>query len=435
MFFQKAIETMPREQIAQLQSHRLVHQARRCFENIPFYRDAFNEKGITPEDIHSIEDIQKLPFTTKQDLRRAYPFKMFGIDRDKVVRIHCSSGTTGIATTVGYTQRDLDDWADCFARVIYAIGGGRHDILQNCFGYGLFTGGLGAHYGGTRAGCVVLPVSVGNTDRQVRLMHDFGTNILCCTPSYALVIADRARAMGYDPVEDFDISMGIMGSEPWSENLRQQIQTSLGIKAADIYGLSEIMGPGVAGECIAQDGLHIAEDHFYAEIVDPKTLAPVPDGHYGELVITTLTKECSPLLRYRTRDITRIIPGQCLCGRTFRRIDRIKGRSDDMLIIRGVNVFPSQIEQVITEMPDVSPFYQIVLTNDGELDRIELQVEPNEDFAFDEVSEIEGLRDKLGAELKKNLGIKVQIRIVEPRTIQRTTGKSHRIIDKRGENL
>lgn len=434
MFFQQTIETMSQDQLSQLQSHRLQRQVRHCFDDIPFYRDAFNERGIVPEDIRSIEDIRKLPFTTKQDLRRGYPFKMFGVNRDQVVRIHSSSGTTGTATTVGYTQEDIDNWSDCFARVLYAIGGSPHDILQNCFGYGLFTGGLGVQYGATRAGCVVVPTSVGNTERQVRLLHDFQTSILCCTPSYALVIADRARAMGYDPAHDFNLRCGVMGAEPWSESLRQQIQTDFGMKVADIYGLSEVMGPGVAGECQAQHGLHVAEDQFYVEIVDPKTLEPVPDGTYGELVITTLTRQCSPLIRYRTRDITRILPGYCSCGRTFRRIDRITGRTDDMLIIRGVNVFPSQIEQVITRMDDVAPYYQIVLSNDGELDRIELQVEPVEGFAFDEVRQVEALRQRLSDALKGELGIKVRVRLVEPNSIERTAGKAHRIIEKRGQN-
>lgn len=435
MYFQKAIETMPEEELRNLQLRRLKRLVDYCYKRIPFYRDAFDRAGVLPEDVQSLADLAKLPFTVKQDMRNAYPFDMFAVPREDVVRVHCSSGTTGTATVVGYTQKDLDNWADCFARAIYAAGGSKHSVLQVCYGYGLFTGGLGAHDGGTRAGCTVLPMSTGNTDRQIRLMKDFGTDILCCTPSYALLIANHAIEQGYDPAHDFNISMGIMGAEPFSNNMRREIEQKLGIRLCDIYGLSEIMGPGVSAECTQQNGLHVNEDQFIIEIVDPETLQPVPDGQWGEVVFTTLCKECSPLIRYRTRDVSRIITGQCECGRTFRRMDRIQGRTDDMLIIRGVNVFPSQIEEVITEAPEVTPYYQIVLTSKGPLDHVTLLVEPVPEFPFDEIRKLEELKKRLGAELKKNLGVAVEIKIVEPKTIERAEGKAKHIIDKRGDTL
>jgi phenylacetate-CoA ligase len=435
VYFQKAIETMPEEELRNLQLRRLKRLVDYCYKRIPFYRDAFDRAGVLPEDVQSLADLAKLPFTVKQDMRNAYPFDMFAVPREDVVRVHCSSGTTGTATVVGYTQKDLDNWADCFARAIYAAGGSKHSVLQVCYGYGLFTGGLGAHDGGTRAGCTVLPMSTGNTDRQIRLMKDFGTDILCCTPSYALLIANHAIEQGYDPAHDFNISMGIMGAEPFSNNMRREIEQKLGIRLCDIYGLSEIMGPGVSAECTQQNGLHVNEDQFIIEIVDPETLQPVPDGQWGEVVFTTLCKECSPLIRYRTRDVSRIITGQCECGRTFRRMDRIQGRTDDMLIIRGVNVFPSQIEEVITEAPEVTPYYQIVLTSKGPLDHVTLLVEPVPEFPFDEIRKLEELKKRLGAELKKNLGVAVEIKIVEPKTIERAEGKAKHIIDKRGDTL
>jgi len=435
VYFQKAIETMPEEELRNLQLRRLKRLVDYCYKRIPFYREAFDRADVLPEDVQSLADLAKLPFTTKQDMRNAYPFGMFAVPREDVVRVHCSSGTTGTATVVGYTQKDLDNWADCFARAIYAAGGSKHSVLQVCYGYGLFTGGLGAHDGGTRAGCTVLPMSTGNTDRQIRLMKDFGTDILCCTPSYALLIANHAIEQGFDPAHDFNISMGIMGAEPFSNNMRREIEEKLGIRLCDIYGLSEIMGPGVSSECKQQHGLHVNEDQFIIEIVDPETLQPVPDGQWGEVVFTTLCKECSPLIRYRTRDVSRIITGQCECGRTFRRMDRIQGRTDDMLIIRGVNVFPSQIEEVITEAPEVTPYYQIVLTSKGPLDHVTLLVEPVPEFPFDEVRKLEELKKRLGAELKKNLGVAVEIKIVEPKTIERAEGKAKRIIDKRGDTL
>ena len=431
MFYQFDIETMEPEKIRDLQLGRVRWSARHAYENIDFYRKSFDEAGVSPDDIKSFEDLADFPFVTKQDMRDAYPFGLFAVPRKDIKRIHASSGTTGQATVVGHTANDLKNWGDCFARGIYMVGGDENSILQVSYGYGLFTGGLGAHAGGEAVGCAVVPTSSGNTKRQVQIMKDFGVDILACTPSYALLIADTAIEMGYDPATEFKISGGIFGAEPASENMRKEIAEKLGIQYCDVYGLSEIMGPGVAMECGELSGLHIAEDHFYCEIVDPETLRPVPDGEYGELVITTLTRECCPLVRYRTRDITRIVPGTCACGRTHRRMDKIIGRTDDMMIIRGVNVFPSQIEQVITNFPEIATQYQIILTNNGPLDRIQLNVETEPDFPFDEIRKLEELKRRLAAELKSNLQISVDIKFVEPKSIERSEGKAKRIIDLR----
>lgn len=431
MFYQPEIETMPREELEKLQLDRLKTLVKRVYENIPFYKESFDKAGVKPEDITSLDDLTKLPFTVKQDLRDAYPFKMFAVPQSDVVRIHCSSGTTGTATVVGYTQDDLDNWGDCFARFLYAAGCGKEGTIQIAYGYGLFTGGLGAHYGGERGGCTVLPMSTGNTKRQVRLMKDFNVDCLCCTPSYALNIADVAKEEGYDPANDFPISSGILGAEPCSEAMRKEIEEKLGIQVFDIYGLSEVMGPGVACECEKQHGLHVCEDQFIIEIVDPKTLQPVPDGEWGEVVFTTLVKECSPLIRYRTRDISRIVTGECECGRTFRRMDRIAGRTDDMLIIRGVNVFPSQIEEEIVSFPEIAAQYQLILTTKGTLDHVELQVETVPEFPFDEVRRLEKLKKDLQKALKENLQVAVSVKLVEPKTIERSEGKAKRIIDLR----
>ncbi|MEG0071027.1 MAG: phenylacetate--CoA ligase [Raoultibacter sp.] len=433
MYFQPEQETMPAEELQTLQTERLKKLVSYVYDRIPHYKQAFDDAGVKPEDVQSLDDLVKLPFTKKQDLRDAYPFNLFAVPRDEVVRVHCSSGTTGTATVVGYTENDLKNWGDCFGRVIVAAGGSKESVVQVSYGYGLFTGGLGAHRGAEAVGAVALPMSSGNTRRQVQLMHDFGTDILCCTPSYALLIADTAIQEGYDPINDFPVSAGIFGAEPYSEGMRKEIEGKLGIVVYDIYGLSEIMGPGVAGECECHKGLHVCEDQFIVEIIDPDTLLPVPDGEWGEVVFTTLVKECSPLIRYRTRDISRIIPGRCECGRTFRRIDRIAGRTDDMMIIRGVNVFPSQIEEVITTFPEVATQYQIILSNKGPLDHVQLQVETVTDFPFDEIRKLEDLKKRLGAELKSNLQVQVEVKIVEPQTIARSEGKAKRVIDLRGE--
>lgn len=433
MYYQPEIETMPREELEALQLERLQALVKRVYEKIPFYKESFDKAGVSPEDIKSLDDLTKLPFTVKQDMRDAYPFGLFAVPRKDVVRIHCSSGTTGTATVVGYTQADLERWGDCFARFLYAADCGPESTLQVSYGYGLFTGGLGAHNGGERAGCTVLPMSTGNTKRQVRLMKDFDVDCLCCTPSYALNIAEVAEEEGYDP-RTFPIHAGIFGAEPCSEATRKEIEEKLGIQVFDIYGLSEVMGPGVACECEKQHGLHVCEDQFIIEIVDPKTLKPVPDGEWGEVVFTTLCKDCSPLVRYRTRDISRIIVGECECGRTFRRMDRIAGRTDDMMILRGVNVFPSQIEEEIVSFPEIAAQYQLILTTKGTLDHAELRVETVPDFPFDEVRRLEKLKKDLQKALKENLQIAVDVKIVEPKTIERSEGKAKRIIDLR-ENL
>lgn len=431
MYYQPEIETMSREELEALQLERLKSLVARVYEKIPFYKESFDAAGVAPEDIKSLDDITKLPFTVKQDLRDAYPFKMFAVPRSEVLRVHCSSGTTGTATVVGYTKRDLEVWGDCFARFLYAADCDKNSTIQIAYGYGLFTGGLGAHNGGETAGCTVLPMSTGNTKRQIRLMDDFDVDCLCCTPSYALNIADLAYEEGYNPAKDFHVHSAVLGAEPCSEGMRKEIERKLGVRVHDIYGLSEVMGPGVACECEKQNGLHVCEDHFIIEIVDPKTLQPVPDGEWGEVVFTTLSKECSPLIRYRTRDISRILVGECECGRTFRRMDRIAGRTDDMLIIRGVNVFPSQIEEEIVSFPEIAAQYQLILTTKGTLDHVQLQVETVPDFPFDEVRRLEKLKKDLQKALKDNLQVAVEVKIVEPKTIERSEGKAKRIIDLR----
>ena len=431
MYYQPDLETMSREELEKLQLNRLKDLVKRVYEKIPFYKESFDAAGVKPEDIRSLNDITKLPFTIKQDLRDAYPFKMFAVPQSEVVRIHCSSGTTGTATVVGYTKHDLEVWGDCFARFLYAADCDKNATIQIAYGYGLFTGGLGAHTGGETAGCTVLPMSTGNTKRQVRLMHDFNVDCLCCTPSYALNIADVAYEEGFNPADDFKIHSAILGAEPCSEGMRKEIERKLGVRVHDIYGLSEVMGPGVACECEKQNGLHVCEDHFIIEVVDPKTLQPVPDGEWGEVVFTTLSKDCSPLIRYRTRDISRILEGECECGRTFRRMDRIAGRTDDMLIIRGVNVFPSQIEEEIVSFPEIAAQYQLILTTKGTLDHVQLQVETVPEFPFDEVRRLEQLKKDLQKALKDNLQVAVEVKIVEPKTIERSEGKAKRIIDLR----
>ncbi len=430
-YFQPEIETMPREQLRELQLEGMKESMRNAYENVPLYKERFDAAGVSVDDLNSLEDLAKFPFIVKQDMRDAYPYGMFARPMSEVARIHASSGTTGQATVVGHSAKDLENWGNCFARGIAMVGGSKDSVIQVSYGYGLFTGGLGAHAGGEAMGCAVIPTSSGNTKRQVQMMKDCGTDILACTPSYALLIADTAIEMGYDPATEFKISGGIFGAEPASENMRQEIADKLGIQYCDVYGLSEIMGPGVAMECAERGGLHIAEDQFYCEIVDPETLEVLPDGEWGELVITTLTREVCPLIRYRTRDVTRILSEPCACGRTHRKIDRLRGRTDDMLIIRGVNVFPSQIEQVITGFPEIATQYQIVLTNEGPLDKAELRVETEPDFAIDEVRKLEDLKSRLRAELKSNLQVNVEIKLVEPKSIERSEGKAKRIIDLR----
>jgi len=431
MIWNEEYETLPREALEALQLKRLKAQVARVHETVPYYRKKMEDAGVTPDDIRTLADIRLLPFTTKEDLRKNYPFGLFTVPMEKVVRIHASSGTTGKPTVVGYTKRDIAMWAELMTRTLSAAGVHSGDIVHNAYGYGLFTGGLGAHYGAENLGAAVIPISGGNTRRQIQIMQDFGSTVLLATPSYALNIADAMADQGIDPAT-LKLRVGVFGAEPWSEAMREEIESRLKIKAIDIYGLSEVMGPGVAAECIEeQKGLHIMEDHFLPEIVDPDTFEPLALGEKGELVFTTLTKEAFPVIRYRTKDISRLIPDACSCGRTFYRIPKITGRTDDMLIIRGVNVFPSQIEEVIMGVEGVEPHYQIVVEREGSLDKIEVQVEVSEAIFSDEIKSLEKLGKKLQHEIKDLLGISCTIKLVEPKTIQRSEGKAKRVIDNR----
>lgn len=429
MIWNEYIECMSRDERANLQSERLRKMVERLYTNVPFYRKKFQEAGISPCDIKGIEDLPKLPFTYKQDLRDNYPFGLFAVPQSEIVRIHASSGTTGKQTVVGYTRKDLDMWSECVARALTSIGISKKDIVQVGYGYGLFTGGLGIHYGIEKLGASVIPISGGNTHRQVQMMQDLKSTVLACTPSYALYLAEALREK--NALSDLELKRGVFGAEPWTEEMRNQIEQKLNIKAFDIYGLSEIMGPGVSCECEHQCGMHIAEDHFIAEIIDPVTLQPLPWGEVGELVFTTITKEGLPLLRYRTRDLTSITIEKCECGRTTARMFKCKGRTDDMLIIRGVNVFPTQIESVLCEMREVSPHYQLIVDNKNNLDILEVQVEVDEQFFSDEIRQMEMLNKKIKAQIEKTLGISVVVKLVEPKTIERSEGKSKRVIDKR----
>ena len=421
----------PHEQIEQIQLEGIKKTVVNCYENIPFYKQSFDEAGFDPYSIETIDDLKKAPFVTKQDLRDAYPYGMLAVPMKDVKEIHMSSGTTGVATVGAYTQHDLDIWGECFARGIIFANGDENDIVHVAYGYGLFTGGLGAHYGGQWSDATVIPMSAGNTERQIRVMREMGSTILCCTPSYAMHIADTALAMGIDPAKDFHLRAGIHGAEAFSDNLRAELERKLDYKVLDVYGLTETMGPGVAMECLEQNGLHLAEDHFYAEIIDPVTGEVLPDGEWGELVLTTIDREASPVVRYRTRDITRIITGDCACGCTHRRIDRLHGRTDDMLIIRGVNVFPSQIENVMETFPEVSSWYQIELTRKNALDVVTLKAEINPDVNFDEISAIENLQKRIQAAMKAALSVGIAVKIVEPNSIPRSEGKAKRLVDLR----
>lgn len=429
---QPELETMSREQLEQLQLERLQGLLGRVYSNVETYRKKFDEAGFDPASLTSLDDLRHVPFTVKDDLRQAYPYGMFAVPLRDIVRVHSSSGTTGQVTVVGYTKGDIDRWSDLMARTYACAGATADDIIQVTYGYGLFTGGLGAHYGSERLGALTIPVSGGNTKRQVQILKDFGTTVLACTPSYALLIAETAAEMGIDP-HDLPVRIGVFGAEPWSESMRKQIEEALGVRAQDIYGLSEVLGPGVAAECEHQHGLHVFEDHFIVEIVDPATLQPVPDGQTGEVVFTTLTKEGIPVIRYRTRDISRIIPEECACGRTFRRMERVTGRSDDMLIVRGVNVYPSQIEQVLVSIPDVAPHYQVVLTKRGSMDHVEVHVEVAPGFDFDQVSRLEGLQRQVRGEIQSALAVSIAVKLVEPKSIARSEGKAKRVLDLRAE--
>ncbi len=415
-----------------IQLARLRNLAEKVYRAVPFYRKRFDEKDVKAADIVSLQDIGKLPFTTKDDLRDTYPYGLLAVPHEEIKEIHMSSGTTGIPVVDAYTQRDLDDWAEGMARTLNAAGADRNAVVQNAYGYGLFTGGAGVHFGAALLGATVIPVSSGNTQKQLMLMRDFGTTLFTCTPSYALYMAEQAKDMGIDP-KSLGVCAGCFGAEPWSENMRREIEKNWGIKAYDIYGLTEITGPGVAFECEYQEGLHVNEDMWYPEIIDPETGKVLPDGEKGELVITTITKEGTPLIRYRTRDITYIYSEPCKCGRTTRRIHRLFGRTDDLLIIRGVNVFPSQIENALIEIQGVEPNYLIIVDRNPEthLDEAELQVEVSAESFSDETRNLENLRTLIGATLKSKLGINMKIKLVEPKTIERSTGKAKRVIDKR----
>ncbi len=424
------IECMDRDELKRIQSERIVETVERVYFNVPYYRHKMQEAGIGPEKVKSIDDLWKLPFTTKQDLRDNYPFGLFAVPMTEIVRIHGSSGTTGKPTVVGYTRDDIAIWSEVMARTLTCAGANRNDFIQIAYGYGLFTGGLGLHYGGEKIGASVIPISGGNTRRQIQIMHDFGSTVIACTPSYALYLAEAMIESGISRGE-FKLKAGVFGAEPWTENMRREIEDKLKIKAIDIYGLSEVMGPGVASECLVQEGLHISEDHFYPEIIDPETLEVLPEGSMGELVFTTLTKEGLPLIRYRTRDLTRLNYGRCKCGRSMVRMDKCIGRSDDMLIIRGVNLFPSQIESVLLEMSGIKPHYQLIVDRVNNLDTLELKVEVDEDFFLDKISQLETLRMKLQDNLQSSLGLGIKVTLVEPKILGRSEGKSNRVIDKR----
>jgi phenylacetate-CoA ligase len=433
MIFDDEFETLPREALEALQLKRLQQTLQRVYHTVGFYRRTFDEAGVNPDDIHTLADLKRLPFTKKQDLRDNYPFGLFAVPMSSIVRLHASSGTTGRATVVGYTKRDIEIWSELMARCFVAAGLTKNDIIHNAYGYGLFTGGLGAHYGAEKLGASVIPMSGGNTKRQIMILQDFGPTAICCTPFYALNIAEQGQAMGVD-MRSLKLRVGVFGAEPWSEEIRDQIEAALNIQALNIYGLSEVMGPGVSMECLeGRDGMHIFEDYFIAEVVNPETGEPLPYGEKGELVFTTLSKEAFPLIRYRTRDITSLIPAPCRCGRTLIRMDRITGRSDDMLIIRGVNVFPSQIEAVLVGIEGLEPQYQIIVDRANNLDTLEIQVEVNERLfgGGDVVRVLQNTEKRIVKDVKDYLGVSAKVKLVEPKTLQRFEGKASRVIDRR----
>ncbi|PIE55915.1 MAG: phenylacetate--CoA ligase [Desulfobulbus propionicus] len=430
MYWEPEYECMDREELEQLQLERLQATLYRMETHVPFYRKRFAENKVNGEQIRSLSDLRRLPFTVKQDLRDNYPYGLFAVPLRDVVRLHSSSGTTGNATVVGYTQQDIRTWASLVARILVSAGVTSNDVIQIAFGYGLFTGGFGLHYGSEHLGASVIPVSAGNTKRQIQIMQDFKTTALVSTPSYALVIADTMMEMGINP-NGLSLRYGLFGAEPWSESMRREISEQLGIIATDNYGLSEVMGPGVAGECQECNGLHINEDHFLVEVIDPDSLEPVAPGEMGELVITTLTREAFPLIRYRTRDLTRLLPEPCPCGRTQRRMQRMMGRSDDMLIIKGVNVFPLQIEQVLFEIEGTEPHYQIVIEREKHADKVTVMVEVMESIFFDAMKKQRGMVEHIKTRLASELGIAVAVKLVEEKSLDRSLGKAQRVIDKR----
>lgn len=430
-YYNEEIETAPRSDMYYLQSLRLARKIRQVYDNVETYRKRMDEAGVKPEDIKSIDDLKRLPFTFKQDLRDTYPYGMFAVPMEEVVRIHASSGTTGKQTVVGYTKNDLEIWAECDARALVAAGVTPKDFVHVSYGYGLFTGGLGLHYGSEKLGATVIPASTGNTSRQIQILRDFGTTAICCTPSYALYIGEELEKSDIDK-KDLKLRVGIFGAEPWSEKMRSEIQQRLGIKAYDIYGLSEICGPGVAFECECQAGyMHVNEDHFVIEIVDPKTGEVLPDGEEGEVVFTCITKEALPLIRYNTHDISSITHEKCSCGRTLVRMKKIIGRTDDMLIIRGVNVFPSQVESVLLSVGQVDPHYQIIVDRQDNLDVMEIKVEVSSELFSDRIKELEKTGKEIKAKIASVLGLSAKITLVEPNTIERFEGKAKHVIDKR----
>ncbi len=431
MIYDEEFETLPREALEALQLKRLQQVVERVYHTVGFYRKAFDEAGVKPDDIQSLDDIRKLPFTNKQDLKDNYPFGLFAVPMSNVVRMHASSGTTGKATVVGYTKRDIETWSTLIARSFVAAGLTKNDIIHNAYGYGLFTGGLGAHYGAEKLGASVIPMSGGSTKRQIMILQDFGPTAICCTPSYALYLAEQGEEMGVD-MKALRLRVGVLGAEPWSDRMRQEIEERLGISALDIYGLSEVMGPGVSMECSeGRNGLHVYEDHFIVEAIDPVTGEPVKNGEVGELVFTTLTKEAFPLIRYRTKDLSRLMKEACRCGRTLTRMARISGRSDDMLIIRGVNVFPSQIEGVLLGIEGLEPHYELIVDREGTLDTLEIRVEVGEHIFSDEVKELQKIERRIAKDVKDYLGVTASIKLVEPKSLKRFEGKAIRVIDKR----
>ncbi|MDD3925156.1 MAG: phenylacetate--CoA ligase [bacterium] len=431
MIYNASAECMDRSTLESLQLERLQQTVKRVYENVPLYRERFDASGIRPGDMKSLEDLADLPFTVKDDLRQTYPFGMFAVPMRDVARIHASSGTTGRPIVVGYTAEDINTWAEAIARTLAAGGTTAGDIVHNAYGYGLFTGGLGLHYGAERLGATVVPISGGQTKRQVQLLQDFGSNVICCTPSYALYIGEVAAEAGLD-LEKLPLRVGFFGAEPWTETMRKAIEERLQIDALDIYGLSEVIGPGVSYDCLSKCGLHVNEDFFIPEIIDPLTGTPLPPGEKGELVFTTITKEAFPVIRYRTRDITSLTYEKCSCGRTFARMQRVSGRTDDMLIIRGVNIFPSQIESVLMEMEETEPHYLLVVDRqEKSLDTLEVWVEVSAEIFSDEMRKLGALQKKVQQELEGILGISVGVKLVEPKTIARSEGKARRIIDRR----
>ena len=430
MIYNEKAECMSVKEKEELQLKRLQVVVKRAYENVPYYRQRLDEAGVSPEDIQTLKDLEKIPFTTKSDLRDAYPFGMFAVSTDDIVEIHTTSGTTGKPTVSGYTEKDLEIWGEVVARALSMAHATKKDIVQNCYGYGLFTGGLGVHYGGQKIGCTVIPISAGNTQRQIEVIQDFKSTIITCTPSYAMYLAEVLEREEI-PKKDIKLKAGVFGAEMWTEEMRAEIERRLNVSALNIYGLTEIIGPGVAQECMEKNGLHIFDDHFYPEVVDPQTLETLPEGEKGELVLTTLTREGMPVLRFRTRDITALRSGECGCGRTHVKMERITGRSDDMLKIRGVIVFPSQIERALLKIPGMEPHYQIIASRPQHLDELEVQVETSPALFSDEVKHVEEVKRSIEKHIHDEIGLRVNVSLVEPRSLPRSEGKAVRVIDNR----